>query len=251
MPTLFELQRQFFGGIFDSDLAIVNALLPSDTLTAHERLNIYRGSVFGLYTQALADIYPVCKRLLGAQFFDAMCDRYIVKYRSTSQNLQNYGASFAVFLRDFEPVAHLQYLPDVATLEWAWHRAFNARDESQLDVQSLSTLDEERMSDVVFRLPADAALLFSDYPVDQIWLANQADVEQPPLIDADAGGVYLFIWRQEYKVCIERLNADQWAFLQAINRSSRLLDISEAHPQLDLTRLLPEAMANRWLADYR
>ena len=41
MQMLPELQKQFFAGIFDRETAIIDALLPSETLTAKERLGIY------------------------------------------------------------------------------------------------------------------------------------------------------------------------------------------------------------------
>ena len=52
MPGLFAAGecavQQFFAGIFGRDITIVDALLPSDKLTAQDRLNLYRGSIFGL-----------------------------------------------------------------------------------------------------------------------------------------------------------------------------------------------------------
>ena len=250
MPALPEIQQQFFAGIFERDTEIVDALLPSASLNAAERLGIYRGSIYGLFTTALAEIYPVCKRLLGEQFFDAMCDRYIPQHPSTSANLQDYGEAFSAFLQHFAPVAHLAFLPDVARLEWAWHNAFNAEDHVALDTERLQALNADEMSNIIFQLAPGASLLQSDHPIDQVWQANQADVTEPPQVNLSDGNVQLLIWRQGYNMRIDVLSPLQWQFLKAVQKRYSLLRIGENFPAIDLTIALPDAMGNGWLLDF-
>jgi hypothetical protein len=250
MQMLPELQKQFFAGIFDRETAIIDALLPSEMLTAKERLGIYHGSIFGLYTTALSEIYPVCKRLLGEKFFDALCDRYIPLHRSSSPNLQDYGKAFAVFLENFEPVDDIAYLPDVTRLEWAWHRAFHAADQQPLDNDQLAQLTEDEISQIVFQLPPGATLLQSAYPIDQIWQNNQTDIKEPPEIELKPGDHRLLIWRHGYEMRIDSLDQVQWRFLAAIQQAKTLFDISITQPELNLSEILPEAMGKGWLTDF-
>jgi len=250
MPTLPEIQQQFFAGIFDRDTAIIDALLPSDTLMAKDRLAIYRGSIFGLYTNALSAIYPVCERLFGEQFFDALCDRYIPEHPSTSPNLQDYGQSFAEFLQGFEPVASLPYMPDVARLEWAWHQAFHARSHEPLDSGRLSRVKEKEMEHIVFQLAPGATLLTSNYPVDRIWQCNQADVHDPAEIELDGCTRHLLIWRQGLEMRIDPLNENQWLFLKTIEAQTSLSEIAGTYPGLNLHTLLQTAMENAWLVNF-
>ncbi|MCT0230706.1 DNA-binding domain-containing protein [Synechococcus sp. CS-1324] len=51
------------------------------------------------------EIYPVCKRLVGAPFFAAMAARYVSEHASTSPDLGDYGGELPAFLRAFTPMA--------------------------------------------------------------------------------------------------------------------------------------------------
>ena len=56
-------------------------------------------------------------------------------------------------------------LPDVAELEWAWHRAFHAPDEPGLDLEALGRVDADATQQIRFRLPAASALLVPNIAV--------------------------------------------------------------------------------------
>ncbi|TNG01493.1 MAG: DUF2063 domain-containing protein [Gammaproteobacteria bacterium] len=249
MSALPELQQAFFNGIFKRDHAIYAHLMANDRLNKEQRFDIYRGSVFGILTTALSEIYPVCKKLVGETFFSAMCEPYIKTHLSNSPNLQNYGKPFAGFLKTFEPVANLPYLPDVARLEWVWHTAFHALDTKPLDYQKLSKLSEEQASQVTFQLSPGSTLLRSTYPVDKVWRANQNEDEQN-VIELDDCDCRLIIWRQKHAVSIKSLNESQWKFLNAIQSGQSLIVIVDNYPDLDLQTALSDAMYNGWLAGF-
>ena len=78
------------------------------------------------------------------------------------------GFSPALSLR-----AQLAYLPDVARLEWAWHRAFHAADRAPLALERLAAVPPERYGQVRFRLHPSAQFIASDYPLLRIWEVNQ------------------------------------------------------------------------------
>jgi uncharacterized protein (UPF0276 family) len=71
----------------------------------------------GFRASTLAEIYPVCRALVGARFFQAVSTRYTLQTPSLSPDLDDYGADFARFLCGLGPAATLPYLPDVAHLE--------------------------------------------------------------------------------------------------------------------------------------
>ncbi len=220
-----ELQREFFAGLFTDNDGVAGRLLDCAALSARERLAIYRGSVFGILTKALAEIYPVCRRLVGEPFFDALCRTYIPQYPSHSPNLQDYGEPFAAFLAGFEPAQSLPYLPDMARLEWAWHRAFHAADEPGFDFGALAAVSEDQQARIVFRLPVSAQLLCSEYPVHRIWQVNQDDWEGEPAVDLDEGRVRLLVWRKGYAMRIDELDRSAWRLLNAVEGSATLCEL--------------------------
>ena len=84
---LRDLQKQFMAGIYGQSNAVCDYIHPSQYLSPPQRLAIYQSSVIANLVQALGDIYPVCGRLLGQEFFDAMAKRFIAKHPSEGPNL--------------------------------------------------------------------------------------------------------------------------------------------------------------------
>ncbi len=250
MPTLPEIQKKFFAGLFGNDRQVTDALLPSATLSAEARFDIYRSSVFGLYTKVLAEIYPVCKRLLGVHFFDSMVNHYIAEYPSVSANVIDYGGQFPEFLEDFEPVSELLYLTDVARLEWAWHRVFNACDFTPVDTSALLSLSEEQLYETVFMLPPASRLLHSKYPVDTIWQQNQPEIEQPSDIQLEIQDNYLLVRRLGYEIRIDRMSREHWLLLDSVSQGLTLGQLSEQHDNVDLQIFLVEAIRYQWFSDF-
>ena len=91
-----------------------------------KRFNVYRGNVAGALGEALAVRYPVVRRLVGAEFFQAMAREYGLANPPHSPVLIHYGADFADFIAGFEPAKSVPYLSDVARLDSAHWEAYHA-----------------------------------------------------------------------------------------------------------------------------
>ena len=176
---------------------------------------------------------------------------YVRQYPSESPDLGDYGEHFGNFIADFEPAAELVYLPDVATLEWAWHRAFHAADETPLDPDALGRVPADETGRLVFRLPRSAHLLESGYPVQTIWQVNQPDWTEDTTVDLAAGGCRLLVWRHGHDMRIDEPQADAWMLLRAIEAGRTLAEIGRI-PGLDrLDTLLPACVQRGWVAGFR
>ena len=66
------------------------------------------------------------EKLVGEGFFRYAASQFIRQYPSKSGDLNEFGYEFPEFLETFEPAAKLNYLPDVARLELAYHEAYYA-----------------------------------------------------------------------------------------------------------------------------
>ena len=101
--SLHDIHQQFITAMYQSSVAAEKFIKPSTILSANERLAIYRGSVRGGLLQALENIYPVLKQLLGDHAFEGLSRRYIEQHRSSSANIADYGDNFPEFIRFFKP----------------------------------------------------------------------------------------------------------------------------------------------------
>jgi hypothetical protein len=104
-----------------SDALFAPAAEASLKLRHGERFGLYRGNLASTWTKALAAAYPVIAQLVGEEFFAALAREYGRAHPSDSGDLNRFGARFEPFLRCFEHVKDLPYLPDMARLEWQLH----------------------------------------------------------------------------------------------------------------------------------
>ena len=257
-PELSSLQRLFYEAIATQDPQSIQALKPqmrsTDSLTFEQGLSAYQGTVVGKLCRALEEIYPICYRLVGVDFFTAMAKHYIHRFPSRSPDLGAYGAQLSQFLAQFGPAAALPYLPDVACLEWHWHRVFNSAEQPTLDLAALGQVPPEQWEELVFELPGNSVLLASAYPVHRIWQVNQSDYTGTETIDLDQGGVNMFIWRDRYETRIDLPSDPEWQFLQALSSGETFGNIcaqlATYTPAIDVTGLLPLWVQRGWITGF-
>jgi len=255
---LHDLQYKLLQGIYNAEGSdtpeFTNSIEEGGALSPVERLDVYRDSIFGGMCKALAQIYPVCQRLVGEHFFDAMVTKYIAKTPSHSPDLNNYGSNLAGFIEAFAPAEPLPYLPDIARLEWAWHRAFYGADSGKPDYQALANIPERQRDTIVFELFPTVTLLVSDYPIHRIWQMNQDDYEGDDEIDLDQGGIHLVVWRDGYDMRMDVINADEWAMLELMKAQRPLNEIISyvltKHPEADFSALLPRVIQRGCIASF-
>jgi hypothetical protein len=256
MTTLRTIQSKVSEAIFEGerDGSAINAInqhiLPADGTDSIEQVKIYKSAILGTLTRALGNIYPVAQRLVGEEFFAGMARKYALKVPSRSPDLAHYGDEFARFIGDFEPADSVPYLADVATLEWSWHRAFNAADQAALDTARLAEVAESKTGEIRFRLPESASLIRSDFPIQKIWQVNQPEWQHGQTVNLDEGGCRLIVWRQQYDMRIDELNESEWRLLDGVANGIRLEELTEQANIPDFDVLLPACVQRGWIANF-
>ena len=194
MPALADLQRQFLAALTHGDDEKISAAIVDRAPGIDKVLAVYRNNWRSNLRSALRATFPVVERLVGAEYFDWMADRFIDVQPSQSGNLDNYGAEFPGFIRHFAGVAELTYLADVAELEFHIDAVLIAPDETP------------------------SSLFASPFPVHRIWQVNQEGWQGDETVSLDEGAAYLLIQRRavssdaarHYDLFIQPLTADQF-----------------------------------------
>jgi uncharacterized protein len=247
MPLLPDLQREFASGLQDAGHAAAAAALfrgPPQRVLA--RLAVYRGNVHANRTKALASAYPVVRKIVGEDFFDALAREYARAIPSRSGDLNRYGEGLADFVAGFPHTRDLPYLPDVARMEWLVHRAHFAEDAPAFDASPLATLPAERFADLRPRLSAACALLESPWPLARIWTIHQYDYQGPFEIDLDAGPDLLLVYRPGSRARVLSLRPGDFAFLASTARGATLGTALEAGVAAD-SGFDPSTALARWI----
>ena len=241
--------------LLDDDAAI--AQIRVGKLSATRRLEIYRHNVYTNLRGALKDIYPVILAIVGEAFFHHAADQFVAAHPSRSGDLNQFGGEWAAFLGSYAHAAELAYLPDVARLEWAWHRAFHAGDATRFDLARLAALPADEHANLRFRLHPTAQLLTSIFPVMRIWEVNQPTFTGEIAIDWDLPPDRLLIRRDiadGVSVLIERISAAAYAFLLALAQQATLETAAatalDVDAEFNLQGLLAESVQSGVIFDF-
>lgn len=175
-------QQAFGAALFDSahdDAAL--ALAKGDA--GKDRLAIYRGNLSAGWEKSLASAYPVVRQMVGEDFFAGLARAYGKAYPSQDPDLNQFGRDFARFLGEFEPARDYPYLPALAQLEWAVHRAYYAPDAHRLSADELGKVAPEQLENARFELHPAVALHASEWASVQLWRAHQGDGAFPEAVN--------------------------------------------------------------------
>lgn len=214
-PSHRQVQHQFHAALLTQQ--------PPAGLAAHspseiaQRFKVYRNNVVHSLTRALAARFPVVEQLVGTAFFNAMARVYIASAPPENPVLLHWGDSFAAFLDQFDPVAHLPFLGDVARLEYARGCACHAADATPMAADELAVADLETLR---LSLHPSVSLLRCATPAVQIWLSHQPGHQGRSV---QAGPDHALIGRQpDFTVIVEHVDAGTFGVLAALKGGEML-----------------------------
>jgi hypothetical protein len=207
-------QRAFAGALLDPELPPPDGLEAPRGRPPQRRFAVYRNNVCVGLVDALAERFPVCRRLVGDEFFRAMALRYVRERAPPTPVLFEYGDEFATFVSTFEPARELPYLADVARVEYAVGQAYHAADAAPAPLHVLRAVPFDRLENATAALHPSAHVVASAFPVVSIWRGHMSDDEMKPL-ELDHGEEAL-IARPELAIAVLPLPAGGSAFTQAL-----------------------------------
>jgi hypothetical protein len=224
-------------------------LVTSSSLTPEQCLQLYRDLLVRARAQALQQLYPVTARLLGPSLFAALSQQY-GRNLARSDNNEDFGSGFTQLLQECthcqDNLKHLQFLPELATLEWTLHLAWCAGDDPPLNFDSLIYVPESEQ----YRLrlvPSQALqLLRCSWPVLDIWHSHQHD--NATELHLNYRPQWLCVYRQLDSPRAEPLSDKQACLLKGILRGDTLYQLGRAVP--DINQHLSMLISRRWITHF-
>lgn len=169
------MQNQFNAALFQQSDSLLADIKGASAEERNQRLNVYRNNVHVSLQEALGEIFPVCKQLVGEEFFNAMARQYIERHPPTSPILSLYGDQFRGFVRNFFPAQSLPYLPDLCQLEYRLLQLTHAAEPETLSLeeaqQRLSTVQNPEA--LALHITPQCQTMKSAYAVGSLYLAHQ------------------------------------------------------------------------------
>jgi hypothetical protein len=177
-------QPDFAHALLDAEQPVPSGLRTWNGSDPAARFAVYRNNVAASLTRALADLCPVVRELVGAEFFAAMARCHLADCPPRTPVLAEYGDDFPPWLEQFAPAAEVPYLADMARLEIARVRATHAADHAPLPAAvipgrigtALTGADAaaaQRLAASRPRLHPSLSVIASRFTVVSLWAAHQ------------------------------------------------------------------------------
>ena len=142
-------------------------VLASKTLSAVERLNVYREMYLLRMEEALTSDYPAVKHYLGDEEFMRVVARYVEVYPSRSYTLNRLGDHFPEFIATLDDLPKKDFLHDLARLEYALTCVFDAPETAPMTPETVRAVPQEAWETARLRPIEAFRLLEFDYPVSK------------------------------------------------------------------------------------
>lgn len=251
-PTLQQLQSALAESIFGyGDDRPPAAEIPlwldvPDSVDRGERLAIYRNGYPARLHEALRDTFPAIAHIVGEPGFSHLTDRYRRSVPIRSDNLNAVGDHLPSYLHRDPLTATLPFLTDLALLEHAVRKAFDAFEAAPLDPELLHSQSNVDWAGAILRFQPGTAIVRSPWPILDLWQARNADRKRIDiaLIDRPQS---VAVMRNGLDVHCEVLPSTQATLLETLLRGVPLGAAIEAAAAMDDGSLQPECWFAEWM----
>lgn len=199
---LSDLQRGFAHAVMSGAAAEMDFVDGPVPIAA--ALQVHRNTVTGALVNALRLSYPSVHALVGDAFFDQLAALFVRHHPASSARLAGYGAPFPGFAA--AQVPSLNYLGDVARLDWAVEQAL---------AFSCATRRFEIAQGVVLHWPVSLAVLSLNHPAGEIRAALDDDAALAA-IDMTPAPRHLLVWRRGQQAVTLGVGAPAAGFVEAM-----------------------------------
>ena len=210
--------------VFDAFAPITFAIFAARNRQSKYEVAPESGNLVTRLIHLLAARFPVVRRLAGEESFLGATCSYVLTQPPRSASLLRYGEAFPIFLRSIGDCASIEYLADIAALEWARHTARYAAPAATSPLEMpQGSCAQLRAVRVV--LHPSVSLIDSRFPIVTIWEANRS-----------SGEAVIGCWKPEQALVarpfrfveVRRLPPGGYAFLQALRAGAMIGDAAEA-----------------------
>ena len=230
LEALAPLHARAAISAFAAAVEVAGSEPPPGVRVAHgdlaSRFAVYRNNVAVARITAFEDLFPVCRRLVGDDFFREMVRAHLSEAPPTSPIVATWADAFPEWLARHPATAGLGWLVDTARLEAAWISAHHAAEAEPIGLADLAGLAPEVLLAVRVGLHPSLRLVASDHPIGAIWTAHQGDDEPGPL--TATGPETVLILRPEAEVSVRMIGEGDRVFLERLAAGSPLAEAGEA-----------------------
>lgn len=240
-PKLHKLQRDFLAAVLldGPQENLLPAIATSPQLSPAQRLQIYRNNVHLILKGTLQNIFSVTCKLVDKRFFDYAAYEFICQNPPQTGDMNNYGADFPAFLKQFKPMQNYLFGADVAAIEWQRNLSYRAAENTPTNAEDLKQMGEKELSSLRLTLAPHAFIFSSGFPAGSIWKAVCADKE--PNVDMSQSE-HVLTYRHHLNIYSEVIPPADAMLLQSLTNHTTFHEavqkVTEEYPDLNIERFL-------------
>ena len=251
----------------------------SRALSAAERVGIYANAYYTRLFECLGEVFPMVKRTLGEDGFNALAFGYLQVYPSRSYTLNELGRHFPDYLEKTKPCADTdeetdispgteatdalshpdwaEFLIDLARLEWGIYEVFDGEGvegKALLTADQVLAIPAELWPDARLNTVPCLQLLATGFPVNDYYTALRRHTVEEPLPIPGRAPSYVAITRRNFVVRRYNFSRAEFELLQALKSDatiSQALESMLSRTKMDVADL-PEKLKlwfRNWTAE--
>ncbi|MEQ1802841.1 MAG: DNA-binding domain-containing protein [Gammaproteobacteria bacterium] len=241
-PTLADVQARFQAFVLRDEDGPPAGL---DAVGA----GVYAEGYFLRLSEALANDYPVLKRLLGDTAFADMARTYALAWPSRHYSVRWFGEQLPRFLRITPPFSAEPYLAELASLEWLMGEAFDAADAPVIGVAEVAALPATDWPALILHFHPSVRRLKAHHDVVALWRGRAAEM------GASADGPipklqHVVVWRRDLEVYFRPLDPGETLALDVLEGGGSFAAACEAMSAAVGPGTEPAALIAGWLRQW-
>ena len=239
LNTLAQQQSDLLNAIFTTNNIAVQAINISARgikTSSIRGLQTYRANAHASALRSLQTAYPVIAQLIGADAFEHLARDFWAQYPPTRGDLAQWGGELSGFIARITTLQTEPYLSDVATVEWALHKAATAADQAA-DLATFALLTKHDPDTLTLQLAPGAALIPSSYPIASILTTHlngrPGFAEVGEKLQQQTPEIAL-VWRLGLRPVVSSCTVGEAAFISQLLSGKSLLAALETTPANDI-----------------
>lgn len=189
------------------------AVLPSKTLTAAERIAIYRRMFYLRMTESMQIDYPGILTALGEREFNRIVtEEYVRQYPSRSYTLNHLGKYFPEFI-EASTIPEKEFLSDLARLELSITEIMDADESPILTHEMIAAIPPDQWNAAVLIPVAAIRIMEFCFSVAEYLDAVNDDRPAPPVRKVPT---FVVVYRREYKTYWKSVTEAEFRILTAL-----------------------------------
>jgi hypothetical protein len=222
MNKLYEFQREF-----------ITELLQTETVSSNLGMQVYQNAARVIRHNTLDKIFPCCKKIVGADYFDQLVLEFIAQHQANDSQLSQIGQHFIAFIQAHLAGNLVPYLADLAHLEWLWHQVFHGKNNSK---KKFADYSPSYNNQHIWQQTPHAKLWRSDFALFEIWKMCQPEYQGDYQVQY-SDICYLMIIAIEDNMHLLNLTSQEYALLLFLQSPQTFKKIAEHFSQLSAVEL--------------